>query len=84
MNDYRWVVARLRGYIETFRKYGGDKAAVLARNSANVIEYLVFQRDKAAKRLCECCGVCPEDKRDPWHCEIAMIGPEWDGGNDDG
>ena len=32
-------------------------------------------RDKALKRLCDWCGVCPEEKRDPMDCDdIARLG----------
>lgn len=35
---------------------------------------ITFERDQALKRLCEWCGVCPEDKRDAQDCEIAALG----------
>lgn len=34
---------------------------------------ITFERDQALKRLCEWCGVCPEDKRNARDCEIAML-----------
>ena len=35
---------------------------------------ITLEHNRAMKRLCEWCGVCPEDKRDARDCEIAMLG----------
>lgn len=34
---------------------------------------ITLEHNRAIKRLCEWCGVCPEDKRDARDCEIAML-----------
>ena len=48
----------------------------LAKDSADAIENLNRQRDRAYARLCEWCGVCPEGKRNAEDCEIAALNPE--------
>lgn len=35
---------------------------------------VTLELNRATKRLCEWCGVCPEDKRDAQDCEITMLG----------
>ena len=62
--------------IRKIRKYSFiDCAFDLDLQAAAVIEDLLY-------KLCSFCGVCPDEKRDPFDCEI--IGTEREGGDEDG
>lgn len=61
--------------------YISPEAAAKAWNSrcagsayVRLYEGMRESRDKALTRLCDWCGVCPEDRRDPLDCEIADLG----------
>ena len=41
----------------------------------NVNAELLCKVHIAGERLCECCGVCREEQRDPLDCEIANLTP---------
>lgn len=69
MNAYEDIVFRLRHCPDT----------VTAAEAADAIEKLMRERDAAYFRLCDWCGVCPEDKRNVADCEIAGIGEEYNG-----
>ena len=49
----------------------------LIAEAADAIEELQKRLSRAEFRLCDWCGVCPDDKRDIEDCEIAMIGNEY-------
>ena len=59
---YEGIVKRLRRYVEIERAehHGAD----LEAEAADAIEFF-------SNRLCDACGVCPTDKRNPFNCEIA-------------
>ena len=65
MNAHNCVVCPIEGDCD-----GLD--AVMSQ-AADAIKELDLLRDQALKRLCEWCGVCPEDKRNARDCEIAML-----------
>ena len=44
------------------------------KQAIEAIEKLQAERGKAYARLCEWCGLCLTDKRNPETCEIANIG----------
>lgn len=57
------------GLIETLRKQCADMDCgncntCVKRKAADAIEFF-------SNRLCDACGVCPADKRNPFNCEIA-------------
>lgn len=54
-----------------------ERMVVIDADKDRAIEDLTRQRDRAHARLCEWCGVCPPDKRNPEDCEIAAIGPDY-------
>lgn len=76
---YEELVKRLREaanvqcFIGCFGICSHCKIGEELNHAADAIEELSCQRDRAMKRLCEWCGVCPEDKRDARDCEIAML-----------
>ena len=61
------------------KQNGGRNACeyAICAESADALEELQKRLSRAEFRLCDWCGVCPEDKRDIEDCEIAMIGPEY-------
>jgi hypothetical protein len=86
VNAIRGCVAEAADAIESMNmRLLGDNAAIagmkreierMVTESSDLNKRLMaitFERDQAMKRLCEWCGVCPEDKRDARDCEIAML-----------
>ena len=47
----------------------------ILRQAAQSVAELLCKVHIAGERLCECCGVCREEQRDPLDCEIANLAP---------
>lgn len=73
MADYAELVKRLHKRIALTT--AGSPLQDDLQDSADAIEELLADRDKALNRLCEFCGVCSEKSRSPFECEIAGFAP---------
>lgn len=85
MTKYEQLVEALRecaNWIEAVSassQYAHDELMALAyadklRDAADAIEVLQAEVAFYKKRVCESCGVCPDDMSDPNNCEIAGHG----------
>ena len=73
MNRLRFCVMNAQDCVVCPIEGDCDGLDAVMSQAADAIKELDLLCEQAMKRLCEWCGVCPEDKRDARDCEIAML-----------